>query len=72
MTGKTYAQIVVKTYLNRLKLALKNRKGTLRVANLLKSAPKEDPSKMEEKPQISEEANNSLKSFRLTEIMLIS
>ena len=64
MTGKIYAQIVVKTYLNRLKLALKSRKGTLRVANLLKSAPKEDPSKMEEKPQISEEANNSLKSFR--------
>ena len=50
----------------RMKQALRNRKGTLKVANLLRSEAKReiDTTETEEKHQISEEASNSLKSFR--------
>ena len=57
----------------RLKQALRNRKGSLKVAHLLKSGEKKKSENMErvseetqsrEKIQISEEAKDSLKSFR--------
>ena len=55
--------------LNRMREALNNKKGTLKVANLLSGDNSErktlESNCKEETPPMSEEASNNLKNFRL-------